>query len=338
MSEKEWSLNMAGYSEKPSFVEKFIPNKNDTPKAKAGKIVFLAALVILIVSIIILANYFVQQSRNKKLNEQLAEEHTNVITQAATTVPTETETEVATTTEPPPLETLASMESLLESNADTAGWIKVDGTYIDNVVVQAADNTFYLNHNFNGQKAQPGTVFADYRCVVNDYNDKQSDNIILYGHNQADGTMFGTLNKYKVKSGYTKNFDFYLEHPTFTFSNLYEEYTYKIIAAFIIEVEPRHTRDGVIFDYHNYIKFGKTRTYDDFISNVMERTTINTGVDVREGDKFITLSTCSNEFEPSRFVVIGRRVRDGEDPEVDTSKASINENAKEPDLNFIYNQ
>lgn len=328
---------MSEHSKNESFLKKFIPSKGDSAKTKAGKIVFLAALVILIVSIIILANYFVEQNRNKELIDDLIEEHTTVIT-PVTTVPPETESETTTTTEPPPLVTLASMEQLLADNPDTAGWIKVDGTSIDNVVVQAADNDYYLDRNFYGEKSQPGTVFADYRCVVNDYNNKQSDNIILYGHNQRDGTMFGTLNKYKIKSGNTKNFDFYLEHPTFTFSNLYEEYTYKIIAAFIIEVEPRHTRDGIIFDYHNYIKFGTKRPYQTFIDNVMERSAINTGVDVEEGDKFLTLSTCSNEFEPSRFVVIGRRVRDGESPEVDTSKASINENAKEPDLNFIYNQ
>ncbi len=328
---------MSEHSKNESFLKKFIPSKGDSAKTKAGKIVFLAALVILIVSIIILANYFVEQNRNKELIDDLIEEHTTVIT-PVTTAPPETESETATTTEPPPLVTLASMEQLLADNPDTAGWIKVDGTYIDNVVVQAADNDYYLDRNFYGEKSQPGTVFADYRCVVNDYNNKQSDNIILYGHNQRDGTMFGTLNKYKIKSGNTKNFDFYLEHPTFTFSNLYEEYTYKIIASFIIEVEPRQTRDGIIFDYHNYIKFGTKRPYQTFIDNVMERSAINTGVDVEEGDKFLTLSTCSNEFEPSRFVVIGRRVRDGESPEVDTSKASINENAKEPDLNFIYNQ
>lgn len=328
---------MSEHSKNESFLKKFIPSKGDSAKTKAGKIVFLTALVILIVSIIILANYFVEQNRNKELIDDLIEEHTTVIT-PATTVPPETESEITTTTEPPPLVTLASMEQLLADNPDTAGWIKVDGTYIDNVVVQAADNDYYLDRNFYGEKSQPGTVFADYRCVVNDYNNKQSDNIILYGHNQRDGTMFGTLNKYKIKSGNTKNFDFYLEHPTFTFSNLYEEYTYKIIASFIIEVEPRQTRDGIIFDYHNYIKFGTKRPYQTFIDNVMERSAINTGVDVEEGDKFLTLSTCSNEFEPSRFVVIGRRVRDGESPEVDTSKASINENAKEPDLNFIYNQ
>ena len=327
---------MSGYKNN----KKFIPDKNDTPSQRAGKIVFWVAAVVLVVSLVILAAYFIGSYRDKKLNEQLANEHTNVITQAteATTAvpPTETETE-ATTTEPPPLVTLASMESLLADNPDTAGWIKVDGTSINNVVVQTEDNSYYLDRNFNGNKSQPGTVFADYRCVVNDYNSKQSDNIILYGHNQADGTMFGTLNKYKIKHNNTKNFDFYCQHPTFEFSNLYEEYTYKIIATFIIEVEPYQTRDGVIFDYHNFIKFGsKKKTYDEFITNVMARTAVDTGVDVQEGDQFLTLSTCSNEFEPSRLVVIGRRVRDGESKEVDTTKAVLNEDAIEPDLNFIY--
>lgn len=327
---------MSGYKNN----KKFIPDKNDTPSQRAGKIVFWIAAVVLVVSLVILAAYFIGSYRDKKLNEQLAQEHTNVITQATeatTTVPpTETQTE-ATTTEPPPLVTLASMESLLADNPDTAGWIKVDGTSINNVVVQTDNNSYYLDRNFNGNKSQPGTVFADYRCIVNDYDFKQSDNIILYGHNQADGTMFGTLNKYKIKHNNTKNFDFYCQHPTFEFSNLYEEYTYKIIATFIIEVEPYQTRDGIIFDYHNFIKFGsKKRTYDEFITNVMARTAVDTGVDVQEGDQFLTLSTCSNEFEPSRLVVIGRRVRDGESKEVDTTKAVLNEDAIEPDLNFIY--
>ena len=174
--------------------------------------------------------------------------------------------------------------------------------------------------------------------MVNDYDFNQSDNIVLYGHNQADGTMFGTLQKYKITKQNTSKFDFYLQHPTFTFSNLYEEYTYKIIALFVCEVEPYQTRDGNVFDYHNYIIFGsKERTFEEFMANVEERSQIITGVDVCEDDKFLTLSTCSNEFEPSRFVVIGRRVRDGESPEVDTSQAKLNPDAKEPDWDFIYN-
>lgn len=323
-----------------SFFDKFIPKKDDSPKVKASKIVTLAAAAVLVVTVIILICLVIGEQRNKKLNDELASQHTTVIT-SETAPPVTTVTEETTvTTAPPPLVLLDSMKSFVDENPDTAGWIKVGGTYIDNVVVQTENNSDYLDRNFYGQKAQPGTVFADYRCNVNDYDDNQSKNIILYGHNQRDGTMFGTLSYYKVKpsSGSTKGFDFYVNHPTFEFSNLYEEYTYKIIAAFVIEVEPQHTRDGIIFDYHNYINFGKKRTFDSFRENILKHTAINTGVDFDENDKFLTLSTCSNEFEPSRFVVIGRRVRDGESAEVDTTLASVNYEAKEPDYSFIYNQ
>ena len=62
---------MSEHSKNESFLKKFIPSKGDSAKTKAGKIVFLAALVILIVSIIILANYFVEQNRNKELIDDL---------------------------------------------------------------------------------------------------------------------------------------------------------------------------------------------------------------------------------------------------------------------------
>lgn len=337
-------LFMSGYKEKEKnwFASRFIPSKNDSKSELTRKIITIIAAITLVVSLCILASYLIEQERNRQLVRDLASQHESqisVITQmVTTTAPPETETEV-TTTEPPPLVLLDNMQSFIDDNPDTAGWITVGGTSINNVVMQTTDNEYYLERNFYGNYSQPGTVFADFRCIVNDHNFKQSDNIILYGHNQKDGTMFGTLKKYKVTHQNTKNFDFYLEHPTFTFSNLYEEYTYKIVAMFIIEVLPEQTRDGNVFDYHNFVRFKEgTRPFDTFKENILARTAIDTGVDFEYGDKFMTLSTCSNEFEPSRFVVIGRRVREGEDPNVDTSAAVLNEDAIEPDLDYIYSR
>lgn len=42
------------------------------------------------------------------------------------------------------------------------------------------------------------------------------------------------------------------------------------------------------------------------------------------GTRLITLSTCSYEFTEARFVVVARKIREGEDPEVDTSEAYKN--------------
>ncbi len=330
---------MAGYkNNKKSFLDSFIPRKGDSSADVARKIVTDVSVVVLVVALIVLAWYFVQQAKIKADIKKQQEMHTSisVITQS-TTPPPETE-ETTTETEPPPLVVLDSMTELLNENPDVAGWITVDDTKINNVVLQTDNNEYYLDKDFYGNRNIAGQIYIDYRCVANDYDKNQSDNLIIYGHNQADQTMFGTLKKYKIKKDNTKNFDFYLDHPTFKFSNLYEEYTYKIVAMFVVEVEPYQTRDGVVFDYHNYVNFNKNRTFSDFKENILARTAVNTGVDFNEDDKFVTLSTCSNEFEPSRFVVIGRRVRDGESPEVDVSKAAINEDMLEPDYSYIYSR
>lgn len=330
---------MAGYkNNKKSFLDSFIPRKGDSSADVARKIVTDVSVVVLVVALIVLAWYFVQQAKIKADIKKQQEMHTSisVITQS-TTSPPETE-ETTTETEPPPLVVLDSMTELLNENPDVAGWITVDDTKINNVVLQTDNNEYYLDKDFYGNRNIAGQIYIDYRCIANDYDKNQSDNLIIYGHNQADQTMFGTLKKYKIKKDNTKNFDFYLNHPTFKFSNLYEEYTYKIVAMFVVEVEPYQTRDGVVFDYHNYVNFNKNRTFSDFKENILARTAVNTGVDFNEDDKFVTLSTCSNEFEPSRFVVIGRRVRDGESPEVDVSKAAINEDMLEPDYSYIYSR
>ncbi|MDR0946464.1 MAG: class B sortase [Ruminococcus sp.] len=321
----------------------FIPLKGDSTKEIVKKCLTMLALLVLIACIVIFAIAITGSLRTERLQQDLSDLHKGVETvKIVTTVPTTTTapptTEATdTTTAKPPLVVLDSMKPLLEENPDTAGWISVAGG-VDGVVVQAADNEKYLHADFYGKWAEAGTIFADFRDVLNDYNENQSSNIIIYGHNQRDGTMFGKLKEYKITHANTTNFSFYKENPTFTFSNLYEEYTYKIIAMFVIEVEPSQTRDGVIFNYHNFYEFFKEPpyTFADWESGIMSRTAVNTGVEFDETDKFITLSTCSNEFEPSRFVLIGRRVRPGESPEVDTSLAELNTDAIEPDWKFIY--
>ena len=89
---------------------------------------------------------------------------------------------------------------------------------------------------------------------------------------------------------------------------------------FIANTRPE---DGPIFDYLNFLD-GTEETFMEYVENVRERSLITTGVDVQPGDRLITLSTCSYEFTEARFVVVARKIREGEDPEVDTSEAYKN--------------
>lgn len=329
-----------------------IPDDEDNNNDNKKKII-IAAAIISVALIVIVVLCFTVFGKNKDDDSSQSETSipiADVTIETTTTAQTTTESEITTTvtetetttttTARTPLVIRSNIQAAYDQNNDTVGHLTVGGTLIDIDVVQGEDNSKYLETNFYGNYSAAGTVFADHRADISTYADLQSDNITLYGHNQKDGSMFGTLQYYKITKANTSKFDFYKEHPTFTFSNLYETYTYKIVAIFISEAEASQSRTGEIFDAHNFVNFSEDkddkRSFENFEKNINERTEVITGVDIQKGDKFMTLSTCSNEFDNSRFIIIGRRVRDGESAEVDTSKAVLNEDVVEPDLNYIY--
>ena len=286
-----------------------IIQKGDSAKEIISKLFTQFAVLVLIGCGVILGNEFRLSVSAQQLNSSLKELYSSYVSMV-------TEGEL-----------LPGAKQLLAINPDTVGYISIPGTEVDFPVVQTNDNSTYLKTAFDGSSNKAGTVFLDYRASIDPK--KRSDNLVLYGHNQKDRTMFGSLKDYK------KNIDFYKSHPTITFNSNYKSDTYKIFAYFVTEVEPGQTDDGIIFDYHNYIDMDR-KAYDRFMDNITERSQILTSVDVRYGDEFLTLSTCSNEFEPSRFVIFARKTRKGEDTAVDTSKAQLNPNAREPDWKVIF--
>ncbi|MBQ8826823.1 MAG: class B sortase [Oscillospiraceae bacterium] len=290
-----------------------IIQKSDSFKEKCSKLFTQFALAVLIVCIVILANELRLSVSTMIRNGSLQDIYNSFTSHSQNG------------------QVMENAKQLLEMNPDTVGWVHIDDTNISLPVVQRKGedgNEYYLDTAFDGSRNKAGTVFLDMRDVLE--AGKRSDNLILYGHNQKDRTMFGDLANYK------KDLEFYREHPVIKFNSNYRNDTYKIFAYFVTPVEPYQTSDGVIFDYHNYIELDSRERYDSFIENITMRSQIITPVDVEYGDKFLTLSTCSNEFEPSRFVVFARQVRTGEEETVDVSQAYLNQNAKQPEWDVIY--
>lgn len=292
----------------------FFLRKDDSNKEIISKLFTQLMAVVLLVCAVVLFDYFKASFDNMKLSGNLQSLYGTVTDALAGDG-----------------KLLTNAEELLKINPDTAGWVRIAETKVDVPVVLKKDDDinkpYYLTHNFNGDKAKAGTVFIDQRTTLT--SRRRSQNLVLYGHNERDNTMFGDLDKYKSK------LDFYKLHPVIQFNSNYEMSDYKIISYFVTNVLPSQAKDGVVFDYHNYIDMDKARA-QDFIDNVLLRSEIITNVDVKPGDEFITLSTCSSEFEPSRFVVVARKVRKGEDSTVDTSSATVNKDAKVPDWDTIY--
>ncbi len=321
---------------KKSFSEAFIPHKNDLPKEIASKIFSLFSMLVLIVCCVILGVYFYQQFEAKQNNANIKVIYNQAqkenISDDAPADGNAAETPDGVEVIRKPLVNTPAADEMLAINKDYVGYIYIPDV-LSEAVVQTTDNEYYLNHNFYDQKRSCGTVFADYRDNVNDYSDLQSDNIILYGHNQRDGTMFGNLDYYKW------DYKYWLKNPFIYFDNCYESSTYVIISSFVTNTEPEHD-NGNVFAYNNFIDFRDSGdyTYANFIDEVQKRSHFITGIDVNENDKFLTLSTCSYEWDPSRHVIIARKLRDGETTDnIDTTNFTVNSNPKWPAVYYKYN-
>lgn len=207
----------------------------------------------------------------------------------------------------------SKFDILKTQNTDIKGWISIPETEVDNPVYQCDDNQYYVTHDMDKQNNSYGALFLDYRCDIDPLS--LTRNQIVYGHNMRYGAMFGTLKSYR-------ELDFYKKSPLIYFDSLYEQRTYKIFAAMIVN----DTEDDT-FGY-NYSAYRTVFTNDtDFMTWVdqsRQRSLIDTTVDVNAQDEIITLSTCCYDYDNARFVLLGRLVRDGESTEVDTENAVTN--------------
>lgn len=131
-----------------------------------------------------------ERQKEKKDFASVAEIAKLPMTEAPAESVTDTETETsAEPTERPVAE--RNIQALITENADCIGWLSIDGTNISYPVMHTpSDPQKYLRRNFYGKYSQSGVPFLDGRC------DLQSSNLIIYGHNMKNGTMFSDLKRY----------------------------------------------------------------------------------------------------------------------------------------------
>ncbi|MBR5089070.1 MAG: fibronectin type III domain-containing protein [Ruminiclostridium sp.] len=197
-------------------------------------------------------------------------------------------------------------------NSDFIGWLQIKDTPIDLPVVQASNNDYYLTHTFYGEYdyTKVGTTFADSHSPVT--KNFRPDNLVIYGHNIRTGVGLAKItNYYPARYG---SLNFYLTHPTFTYESVYGgEKTYVVFAGMFVNTETKH---GSVFNYYRFRNFKSEDTFYQYFEQVFDRSVFyNPDLDIKYGDKFLTLSTC---FYPmgadvdTRFVVFARELRPGE--------------------------
>lgn len=316
--------------EKKNILKELLPQKGDTVFEMIRKIVFIIAVIIFIGAGVMLASTLIQSNRAVKDLEQIKE---IVTTTAKTAIDSEGNVITIAPTEEEEQQHNIDIMSYYKGISDkVVGFIELEGCDIYQPVVQDPEdttNTYYLTHTYYDEQNKGGAIFMDYRCTISE--DYVSPNIVLYGHNQEDGTMFGNLKNYK------QNLEFYAENPTVTLRTDYETGTYLIYAFFVTNALEKQDSNGEVFHYHDYIEaLNDEATFDWYMGEVQSRNQIISPVKAEFGDKLLVLSTCSNEFSNSRFVVFARKLRDGESvSDYDFTSASFNPYARGVDWTAI---
>ena len=258
-------------------------------------------VVVALVSALIFAGTVFIALRNqialKRMAAETARETTPVSTSAPaeTTVPTQATvppTTAATVPPTEPREVLPRLQEQYEKNPDLAGWLTVPGTRIDYPVMYSPDEPErYLHANFEVSYSFAGLPFLDAAC------DPERGNRIIYAHNMLDGSMFRTLLKYQQK-------DFWQRNPVISFSTLYEEQEYEVVAAFYDKV---YKKTDTNFKFYQFYDTSDQSRFDEAMAYYREHTLYDTGVTAQCGDELITLVTCAYQTENGRFVVVARK-------------------------------
>ena len=175
---------------------------------------------------------------------------------------------------------------LTAQNEDVVGWLYCPDTVVNYPVVQAEDNKTYLHADLSGEYLRSGTLFADCDNVA----PLQNRNYIVYGHSMKNGSMFGSLLKYKKQSHYD-------QHPVWYYLTPDGDYGVELIAGCVVYT----TRDI-------YTPTLNTKVMMKELSVLEEMSTFQSTATYTEEDSFITLSTCSYEFNNARYVLVGKLV------------------------------
>ncbi|MCD1259296.1 class B sortase [Paenibacillus athensensis] len=173
-------------------------------------------------------------------------------------------------------------ERLRAINPETVGWLRVEGTDIDDPIVQHADNAYYLNVDVAGRRSMYGSIFMDFRS---DFQRTQQ-NIVIYGHNMLDGSMFGSLQSYKNRT-------FFDEHRFISVETPSASTKWEIFSVYTIDAQ----KDEVDVNYAD------EQGLEQAVDGYRKRSLFPGPLLADNPERLLTLVTCSNETDDTRLVL-----------------------------------
>jgi sortase B len=186
-------------------------------------------------------------------------------------------------------------EQLQVMTDDVVGYVEIPGTPVSYPVMQSEkeDGFYYMWRDVYGNRDGYGTPFLDIRCDM----DKPSRNLIIYGHNMLNRTMFSTLKSYRKQEYRERHPEIILERGEI------KEY-YEVAAVLSLDVSKQADLD--LFQFTDPETEEETEGY---LEEITRRSLYDTGIKLSPDDYLVSLVSCYRYGvgRTGRTVVIGRR-------------------------------
>lgn len=170
------------------------------------------------------------------------------------------------------------------AQGEVTGWLYSGDDLINYPITYTDNNSYYLNHLFDGTYNPSGTLFMDCKGA----DDWLDFNTIVYGHHMADGSMFGSLNKYMNKT-------YVEEHPVLWLATPDVNYELHFVGSYVVDSTQNET-------FRTY--FPDSTEKLSFIDWSQQHFATKSEIEMDESSRYVTLITCAYSNNNARRVVL----------------------------------
>lgn len=245
----------------------------------------LAAVSVLLSALLILSGFMIYNDLSDRQKEKEDFAELVELVQIKPQLPAET---LSPTDDEPEPAHRRNLAPLFAQNSDCIGWLCIPDTAVNYPVMYTPnDPQKYLRRNFDCEYSQSGTPFLDGRCSM------ESDNLIIYGHNMRNDTMFGSLPKY-MEEAYRQ------AHPVIEFETEAGCAEYAVFAVVTVKKYD---------DWYGFIKAADREEFEKQLERIRSKALYCSDAIPEYGVQLFTLSTCYNSANDGRLLVIASKTQ-----------------------------